>query len=138
MRRELGIARCGLACCLCSENADCGGCAECQDKETCENRRCSIERGLESCAACPEEACRKGLLGQLRPRGFFGLSGGLARSGCWTAWRRTSGGGLSTTAADFRGITTALRMRKRSSPFSWAKAKRSPGKTVLFDSFSLL
>lgn len=71
MRRELGIARCGLACCLCSENADCGGCAECQDKETCENRRCSIERGLESCAACPEEACRKGLLGQLRPRGFL-------------------------------------------------------------------
>lgn len=26
MRRELGIARCGLACCLCTENADCNGC----------------------------------------------------------------------------------------------------------------
>lgn len=23
MRRELGIARCGLACCLCSENVKC-------------------------------------------------------------------------------------------------------------------
>ena len=26
MKRELGIARCGLACCLCTENADCNGC----------------------------------------------------------------------------------------------------------------
>ncbi len=26
MKRELGIARCGLACCLCSENAECKGC----------------------------------------------------------------------------------------------------------------
>ena len=26
MKRELGIARCGLACCLCSENAACKGC----------------------------------------------------------------------------------------------------------------
>lgn len=26
MKRELGIARCGLACCLCTEKADCDGC----------------------------------------------------------------------------------------------------------------
>ncbi len=26
MKRELGIARCGLACCLCSENVNCAGC----------------------------------------------------------------------------------------------------------------
>ena len=26
MKRELGIARCGLACCLCSENDKCSGC----------------------------------------------------------------------------------------------------------------
>ncbi len=26
MKRELGIARCGLACCLCSENVLCKGC----------------------------------------------------------------------------------------------------------------
>lgn len=26
MKRELGIARCGLACCLCSENDHCSGC----------------------------------------------------------------------------------------------------------------
>lgn len=26
MKRDLGIARCGLACCLCSENDHCSGC----------------------------------------------------------------------------------------------------------------
>ena len=35
MKRELGIARCGLACCLCSENITCHGCnsGECPDKD---------------------------------------------------------------------------------------------------------
>lgn len=48
MKRELGIARCGLACCLCSENSTCSGCdsGECPDKDWCENRKCSIEKGL--------------------------------------------------------------------------------------------
>lgn len=38
MKRELGIARCGLACCLCSENDHCSGCnsGDCPDKEWCE------------------------------------------------------------------------------------------------------
>ena len=44
MKRELGIARCGLACCLCSENAECKGCKRdgflelswCKDAEWCE------------------------------------------------------------------------------------------------------
>lgn len=35
MKRELGIARCGLACCLCSENVKCNGCGsnECPDND---------------------------------------------------------------------------------------------------------
>ena len=44
MKRELGIARCGLACCLCSENVTCKGCkldgfkdlSWCKDAEWCE------------------------------------------------------------------------------------------------------
>ena len=41
MRRELGISRCGLACCLCSENVKCNGCGSngCPDNETCENKK---------------------------------------------------------------------------------------------------
>lgn len=42
MKRELGIARCGLACCLCSENDQCHGCQfdECLGSDSCENRIC--------------------------------------------------------------------------------------------------
>lgn len=46
MKREMGIARCGLACCLCSANDTCAGCnsGECADRNWCENRNCSMEK----------------------------------------------------------------------------------------------
>ena len=71
MKRELGIARCGLACCLCSENEHCRGCnsGECPDKDWCENRSCSMEKGVEACFACAGD-CRKGLLSKIKPYGF--------------------------------------------------------------------
>ncbi|HJC64859.1 MAG TPA: DUF3795 domain-containing protein [Candidatus Blautia merdavium] len=71
MKRELGIARCGLACCLCSENEVCHGCgsSECPDNDTCVNRQCSIERNYTHCYQCPE-ACRKGLLNSVKPYAF--------------------------------------------------------------------
>ncbi|WP_163193683.1 DUF3795 domain-containing protein [Clostridium thermarum] len=71
MKREYGIARCGLACCLCSENKTCHGCnsEECPDKDWCENRKCSINKSYEHCFNC-EEDCRKGLLTKIKPYGF--------------------------------------------------------------------
>ena len=71
MKRELGIARCGLACCLCSENDHCLGCssAQCTDKDWCENRKCSIEKSCSHCYDCGEN-CRKGLLSKIKPYGF--------------------------------------------------------------------
>lgn len=71
MKRELGIARCGLACCLCSENTVCGGCSsdDCPDREWCENRKCSAEKGLAHCYEC-RELCRNGLLSKVKPYGF--------------------------------------------------------------------
>lgn len=71
MKRELGIARCGLACCLCSENEHCGGCrsGDCPDKDRCENRKCSIAKGLSYCFECDID-CRKGLLSKIKPLGF--------------------------------------------------------------------
>ena len=71
MKREMGIARCGLACCLCTENDHCHGCnsGECPDKGRCENRKCSIERNCGHCYDCSED-CRKGLLGKIKPYGF--------------------------------------------------------------------
>ena len=71
MKRELGIARCGLACCLCSENDKCGGCNsdECPDKEWCENRKCSSENNYKNCSVCIQD-CHKGLLSKIKPYGF--------------------------------------------------------------------
>ena len=72
MKRELGIARCGLACCLCSENSHCGGCdsQECPGTAWCENRSCSLEKDLGHCFQCGEVDCRKGLLAKIKPYGF--------------------------------------------------------------------
>lgn len=71
MKRELGIARCGLACCLCSENGKCHGCnsGECPDKDWCENRKCTISKEIEHCFECNEN-CRKGLLTKIKPFAF--------------------------------------------------------------------
>lgn len=71
MKRELGIGRCGLACCLCSENATCNGChsGDCPGDAWCENRKCSMERGVAHCHVCQED-CKKGLLGKIKPYGF--------------------------------------------------------------------
>lgn len=72
MRRENGIARCGLACCVCCEQDDCRGCdsEDCRYKDYCQNRKCSREKGLRYCAECPEEDCRKDVLADLKPRAF--------------------------------------------------------------------
>lgn len=71
MKREMGIARCGLACCLCSQNESCPGCNSdgCSGIAWCENRKCSLEKEVEGCYACDED-CRKGLLGKVKPSGF--------------------------------------------------------------------
>ena len=71
MKRDLGFGRCGLACCLCSENETCPGCGAdgCPEGAQCENRICSMSRGLDGCHACPA-LCRRGLLAKGKPYGF--------------------------------------------------------------------
>ena len=71
MKRELGIARWELACCLCSENITCCGCnsGDCPDKEWCINRSCSLSKEIGHCFEC-EEKCQKGLLTKIKPYGF--------------------------------------------------------------------
>ena len=71
MNRSLGIARCGLACCLCAAGEECGGCnsENCRGASWCENRRCSLERQLGHCHECGKD-CRKGLLSKVKPYGF--------------------------------------------------------------------
>ncbi|MBE6049916.1 MAG: DUF3795 domain-containing protein [Clostridium sp.] len=71
MKRELGIARCGLACCLCNQNDHCLGCHSdsCADKDWCENRKCSINKNIEGCYDCNEK-CNKGILSKIKPLAF--------------------------------------------------------------------
>ena len=79
MKRELGIARCGLACCLCSENVTCKGCKRdgfkelswCKDAEWCEVRRCGIDKNVSGCYECEPANCRKGLYAdKIKARAF--------------------------------------------------------------------
>lgn len=79
MKRELGIAICGLACCLCSENINCKGCRQdgfkdlswCKDADWCENRKCCIEKNIAACHECNNSECRKGLFkDKIKPRAF--------------------------------------------------------------------
>ena len=73
MKRELGIARCGLACCLCSKNTQCGGCHadDCAGSAWCEVRKCCIEKGLDYCFECEEaEVCKKGVMSKLKSHTF--------------------------------------------------------------------
>lgn len=69
MKRELGIAPCGLACCLCSENDTCAGCGQCRQEASCENRSCCASKGIAGCYLC-DDVCRKGLLQKIKPYGF--------------------------------------------------------------------
>lgn len=79
MKRELGFARCGLACCLCSENTVCKGCkvdgfkdlSWCKDAEWCENRKCCIKKNINACYECQNNDCQKGLFkDKIKPRAF--------------------------------------------------------------------
>lgn len=71
MKRELGVARCGLACCLCSENVTCNVCnlGEYLDKDWCENRQCSIFEKIGHCYE-RDEICRRGLLHKIKSYAF--------------------------------------------------------------------
>ena len=71
MKREKGVAVCGLACCLCTESG-CAGCAAlgCPDAARCENLRCARARGVGHCYDCPETGCRKGMLAKVKPYAF--------------------------------------------------------------------
>ncbi|MBI0584694.1 MAG: DUF3795 domain-containing protein [Methanomassiliicoccus sp.] len=66
------MAYCGLACCVCGQNATCSGCRDegCTGKEWCKNFRCCRERGLNGCWECAEFPCTGSMLDKPRIRAF--------------------------------------------------------------------
>lgn len=78
MNRKLGIARCGLACCVCSEEVRCMGkekCNGCESEKcafapTCVSLRCSKEKGLKGCYEC-DTLCEEGVLKKIKVKGFI-------------------------------------------------------------------
>ncbi len=72
MKKEMGFAYCGLACCICSENENCEGCGNegCKDKKECKNFNCCRQKGLKGCWECEEFPCSGGMLDKLRIRTF--------------------------------------------------------------------
>lgn len=73
LRPEKGLAYCGLACCVCSENEGCAGCRNegCRDREWCKSFRCCREKQLRGCWECEQFPCKDNpMLGKLRVRTF--------------------------------------------------------------------
>lgn len=73
--KSKGLAYCGLACCVCSGNAECAGCrnAGCTNKEWCKAFRCCREKGIAGCWECSGYPCDYGMLKKPRIRAFAGL-----------------------------------------------------------------
>lgn len=67
-----GLAFCGLACCVCGENAGCAGCRSggCQNAETCRMAACCRAKGLIGCWQCPSFPCGEPMLQKPRVRAF--------------------------------------------------------------------
>lgn len=72
MEKEKGFAYCGLACCLCSENATCPGCRNdgCNGKEWCKHYSCCKTHNLSGCWQCPDFPCVGPMFEKERIRAF--------------------------------------------------------------------
>lgn len=72
MKRDKGLAYCGLACCVCHLNQICAGCRNdgCEGREWCKNRNCCIKNGINGCWECSDFPCGVGMLEKIRARTF--------------------------------------------------------------------
>jgi hypothetical protein len=72
MEKKKGIAYCGLACAVCSENINCIGCRSegCKDKGWCKNFQCCKKKGLIGCWECQDFPCKDSMLDNIRIRTF--------------------------------------------------------------------
>lgn len=67
-----GMALCGLACCVCSENPTCAGCRNegCKDRSCCQPFNCCKQKKLNGCWECPAFPCDNPMFNKQRGRAF--------------------------------------------------------------------
>ena len=67
-----GMALCGLACCVCSENPTCAGCRNegCKDRSCCQPFNCCKQKKLNGCWECPAFPCDNPMFNKQRVRAF--------------------------------------------------------------------
>lgn len=67
-----GLAYCGLACCVCSENKNCAGCRNdgCKGKDWCRSHSCCKTGGKKGCWECREYPCGYPMLEKPRIKAF--------------------------------------------------------------------
>lgn len=77
MKRELGVAYCGLVCALCSENENCCGCQKkgCKDQSGCKNFDCCSKEHRKGCYECPSFPCKGSMLDNPRIYAFSKFCG---------------------------------------------------------------
>ena len=77
METSKGYGYCGLACGICSENADCPGCRNegCPEREWCRPYQCGKKQGWAGCWVCPDFPCDDPMLAKLRVRAFARMLG---------------------------------------------------------------
>lgn len=77
MKRELGIAYCGLVCALCSENEHCAGCQKkgCIDRSGCRNFDCCSKKHWKGCYECSAFPCQGSMLDNPRIYAFSKFCG---------------------------------------------------------------
>jgi hypothetical protein len=96
MNKEKGIAYCGLACCVCSENENCAGCRNegCKDKEWCKSFNCCKRKGLNGCWECGEFPCDNPMFEKLRVRTFARFIGDYGEAKLVECLERNDKGGM--------------------------------------------
>ena len=67
-----GMALCGLACCVCSENPTCAGCRNegCKDRSCCQPFNCCKQKKFNGCWECPAFPCDNPMFNKQRVRAF--------------------------------------------------------------------
>lgn len=72
MKRERGLAYCGLACCVCEEQEDCPGCLVngCSHGADCPMVKCCQKQGIDGCYACAKFPCKEEMLAKPRVQAF--------------------------------------------------------------------